>query len=239
MKKFTLNLPLLIFLLLDVTASVLIFVLTPSEIKTTANFIISWIFAGPIGWLAMYGITVYVQSNKETRILTLAHVTGPCLFFEMCYTVWFFIAGYALRDNAVVATVIAEIVITVIYICVIGSKIFGLSVLREVNADQKRTVEAKKDNFIPELTRMLASAITAAEDAEIKNKLYDLSSQISLSQVRSPAEAEMTERELKALVYQINQFVLLREYEEIEPLIRKATLKLSERNSQCLTYQTR
>ena len=231
--------PLICTFALDIIINLIVFILTPEEIVATANFWLSWSFAFPVSIIilcALYGFT-FGRSGKSTRLISYQAFTVPYVALDLAFLAIFFIAAYALRDNLLILTVIAETVVTAIGGYVLIKPLFAISVLRDVNSIQQKTVERKKLTYIPELTSMLDSAVASAKDEGVKNLLLNLAYKVRTSEPMSPPEVETMENELRAMVYQIVQFVNMGNTQNLEFLVNQAIGKLAERNNKCALYK--
>ncbi len=239
MKKTMRFFPLILALTLDIIVNLIVFPLTPEEIRGTANFWLSWSFAFPISIIllcALYFFT-FARKNENTRLISYQAFAKAYSVIDLIYVAIFFVAAYALRENALIATVIAEAVVTAAGAYVLLKPFFTISVLREVNDVQQQTVEKKKLNYIPEIASMLDSAVTAAKDEHIKLLLSNLTLRVRMSEPVSPPEVETTENELRAIIYQISEFVSIGYTDNVESLVNQALGKLAERNSKCALYK--
>ncbi len=236
-KKLILTFPLLVFLALDIAANVLIFALVPEEMRT-ANFWITWVFAAPLGWLAMFGVINYVSSNRVTfQLVATQHLNRTCILFEGFYTALFLLATFAFRDKLTVVTLCLEAAITVIYGLTLMKQLFPVELLRQTDIQQAAIIEEKKSRYIPELDSMLGSALAVTTEPKLRAALMTLQQQVLSSEPMSPPQAATAEDALRASVYKLTQLVLLQEYEDFDNLVRDATLKLMERNRQCQLYR--
>ncbi len=232
--KRTFSLLVLITVLVDLAIALPVLLLTPEDLRSTPNFWLGWIFAAVVGVLAWIGILFYANSDKATRLLALRSLGGRgCAIFQALYILVFVIAAYGLQDSATALTVLLEAAITIAYLLWFLLRILGIDFLRQTNAQQERIIEQKKSTYIPSLAGQLEIAIQACTDPTVKKQLIDLCAAVNASPAISVPQAEMTERALKALIYQINQYVQLHEYADIPDLVIKANAKLSERNLQC------
>ncbi len=221
----------LIILIIDVVASLLFFLLTPPEVREATYFIISWSFAAIIGVLAAILVIGYARKDRTTRLITIKTVFMLAFLFEAIYALFFILSAYVFKSAVV--TVIGEIIITVAYVLAFLMKVADVHFLREVNADQARVIEEKKADFIHELINQIEYALSIANNEDIKKALEDLSYKVASSPELSPQNAEMKERELKAIVHQLTQYVALGETDDVVSLVAKAKLKLAERNAKC------
>ncbi len=234
-KASTWALPVIVLVLADAALSTVAIMFAPAAVRGTVTFWLTWAFAAIVGVALCIGVLLYQMRDKQTRLIAFNSFFSLAVLFEGLYIKTFCVYAFTNWSEKIKTTyaIVFEVLITVAFIALIIVKLFGIRFLREVNADQKKTIEQRKSTYIPGLLQMVTSAISASEDEAIKDGLRELSSLLSSSPELSTQDAEMTERELRSIVYQINQYAMLREYGEMGDLIRKAKMKLMERNAKC------
>ncbi len=235
LRKSYLTFPMLIFLVVDIIIGIFSLVMN-FVFPASAAAWVGWFFASVVGWVSAYCTIRFIAKDEQTRLLKYNAIHGTSFVFEILYCIVFAIARFALNDAPWWAAIIVgavDVVILIAYFAYMFKSLFALAVLDDVNRDQAKVMEQKNTSYIPEISSMISASIALCADDGIKAQLATLLASLSQSPLASPPELQIVEDELKALCFQINNFVTISYTQQVPALIAQATAKLMERNMKC------
>ena len=231
MKKSFGLIALVAFLLVSVVLNVILF-LTVDTIfdgrTSEASFWLVWSFTFPLNLIITIAAIFYLM-RKSTDIIIHVPVTliVTAVFFVIYVFVAFKFFFYSITCNMTIA-IIAETVITALYIIAIIVSLFALGYIEN---NQKLTKE--KVLTIRLLKSDVDGCIPFVKDPALANQLGKLSEKIRYSDPMSHSSLKSCEDEIAAMIAGIQMKAKMGEEDGIAETIKKIDILLDYRNDRC------